>query len=75
MFGVHSVMECCREFKGVRNDVDRFSNRIFQHSCRIAESSGISVSMQCVSGCQRHRSNPEFTSVEEYFKKTAIRQV
>ena len=70
--GVHSVTECCRELKGVRNDVDGFSNRIFQHSSRIAEISGISVSMLRVSGCQRHRSNPEFTSVEEYFKKTVV---
>ena len=64
------VMECCRELRGVRNDVDNFSNSIFQHSSRIAEISGISVSMSRVSGCQCHRSNPEFTSVEEYFKKT-----
>ena len=70
--GAHSVMECCRELKGVRNDVDGFSNCIFQHSSRIAEISGISVSMPRVSGCQYHRSNPEFTSVEEYFKKTAV---
>ena len=48
---VHSVMECCRELKGVRNDVDGFSNRIFQHSSRIAEISGISVSMPHVSRC------------------------
>ena len=65
-------MECCRELKGVRNDVDGFSNRIFQHNSRIAEISGISVSMPRVSGCQRHRSKPEFTSVEEYFKKTVV---
>ena len=48
---VHSLMECCRESKGVRNDVDGFSNRIFQHSSRIAEISGISVSMPHVSRC------------------------
>ena len=54
----------------VRNDVDGFFNRIFLHSSRIAEIAGISVFMLRVSGCQHHRSNPEFTSVEEYFKKT-----
>ena len=70
--GVHSVMECCREVKDVRNDVDGFSNRIFQHSSRIAEISGISVTMPRVSGCQCHQSNQEFTSVEEYFKKTVV---
>ena len=43
--GVHSVMECCRELKGMRNDVDGFSNRIFQNSSTITEISGISVSM------------------------------
>ena len=31
-------MECCREFKGVRNDVDGFSNRIFQHSIGLLRS-------------------------------------
>ena len=72
MSGVHSVMECCRELKGVRNDVDGFSNHIFQHSSRIADISGISVSMPRVRECQRHRSNPEFASVEEYFKKTIV---
>ena len=72
MSGVHSVMECCRELKGMRNDVGGFSNRIFQHNSRIAEISGISVSMPRVSGCQHHRSNPEITSVEEYFKKTVV---
>ena len=70
--GVHSVMECCREVKDVRNDVDGFSNRIFQHSSRIAEISVISVTMPRVSGCQCHQSNQEFTSVEEYFKKTVV---
>ena len=48
--GVHRVMECCRKLKGVRNDVDGFSNHIFQYSSRIAETSGISVSMPRVSG-------------------------
>ena len=72
MSGVHSVMECCRELKDVRNYVDGFSNHIFQYSSRIAETSGISVSMPRVRECQRHRSNPKFTSVEEYFKKTVV---
>ena len=37
---------------------------------RIADQSGISVSMPHVAQCQQHRANPEFTSVEDFFKKT-----
>ena len=46
------------------------SKRIFDHSCRLAEKSGIPVSMPRVSQHQQRRSNPEHTSVEDYFKKT-----
>ena len=51
-------------------EVDDYSHRIFEHSCRIAEKSNIDVSMPRVSQRQVHRSNTEFTSVEDYFKKT-----
>ena len=46
-----------------------YSQHIFQHSCRIAEHSD-SISMPRVIQCQQHRSNPEFTSVQDFFKKT-----
>ena len=47
--GVCSVMENCKELESVRKDVDNFSKRIFDHSSRIAEISGVSVSMPRVS--------------------------
>ena len=68
--GVSTVMQCCEELKTVRVDIDSYSQRIFQHSCRIAEHSDISISMPRVSQRQQHRSNPEFTSVQDFFKKT-----
>ena len=68
--GVCSVMESCKELESVRKDVDNFSKRIFDHSSRIAEISRVSVSMPHVSMHQRHRANPEYISIEDYFKKT-----
>ena len=63
-------MESYKELESVRKDVDNFSKRIFDHSSRIAEISGVSVSMPRVSMHQRHRANPEYISIEDYFKKT-----
>ena len=68
--GVCSAMESCEELESVRNDVDSFSKRIFDHSVRIAKVSGVSVSMPRVTMHQKHRANPEYISVEDYFKKT-----
>ena len=68
--GVCSVMESCKELESVRKDVDNFSKRIFDHSSRIAEISGVSVSMPRVSMHQRHMANSEYISIEDYFKKT-----
>ena len=36
---VSIVMQCCEELKIVREDIDSYSQRIFQHSCRVAEHS------------------------------------
>ena len=63
-------MQCCGELKKLREYVDNCSQRIFQHGMRIADQSGISVSMPRIAQCQQHRANPEFTSVEDFFKKT-----
>ena len=68
--GVCSVIESCKELESVRKEVDNFSKRIFNHSGRIAETSGVSISMPCVSMQHRHRTNTEYVSIEDYFKKT-----
>ena len=67
--GVVIVMECCNELKRVREDIDNYSQRTFEHSSRIAEKSNIPISMPRVSKRQQHRSNPEYISVEDYLKK------
>ena len=67
--GVSIVMECCNELKRVREDIDNYSQRTFEHSSRIAEKSNIPISMPRVSKRQQHRSNPEYISVEDYLKK------
>ena len=43
-----------KQLEGVRGDVDSISQRVFDHASRIAETSGISVSMPRVSTNQRH---------------------
>ena len=65
-----TAMECCDKLKTIRKNVDSFSQRIFDHSKRIAEASEITVSMPRVSKRQQNRLNPEFTSIEDYYKKT-----
>ena len=50
--------------------MDAYSKRIFDHSSRLAEVSNISISMPRISNRQQHRSNPEYDSVADYFKKT-----
>ena len=56
---VSGAMESCGELESLRCDVDSFSKRIFDHSVRIAEVTGVSVSMLCVSMHQKLRANPE----------------
>ncbi len=68
--GMSTVMECCSELKSLREDIDGYFKRIFDYSCRLADKSNIAVSMPRVSHHQQHRSNPQHTSVEDYFKKT-----
>ena len=68
--GMSTVMQCCNELKALREDINGYSKRIFDHGCRLAEKSGIPVSMPRVSQRQQHCSNPEHTSVEDYLKKT-----
>ena len=45
---------------------------IFLHSCRIAYHSGIVTTMLRTSYCQIHRSNPEYSSIEEYYERVVV---
>ena len=67
--GVSTVMQCCEDLKKVREDIEAYSQRIYLHSCRIAEKSGIFVSIPRTVRCQQHRSNPESSSVADHMKK------
>ncbi len=58
--GVSTIMQSCDDLKKLREDVDAYSQRIFDHSSR---ASNISVSMPRISCRQQHRSNPEHDSV------------
>ena len=69
-YGIATIQRCCAELKTLRADIDNYSHRIFEHSCRVAEQSGITVTMPCVAQRQQHRPNPESHSVEDYFKYT-----
>ena len=65
---VFIIMQSCDDLKKLRQDVDVFSQRIFEQSSRLAEVSNILVSLPCISGCQQHQSNPEHVLVADYFR-------
>ena len=69
-YGITTIQRCCTELKTLRADVDSYSHRIYEHSCRVAERSGITVTMPRVTQRQQHRPNPESNTVEDYFKYT-----
>ncbi len=68
--GTSIVLQSCKELKALREDIDAYSKRIFDHCCRLAEKSSFSVTVPRISQHQRCCSNPEHNSVENYFKKT-----
>ena len=70
--GVSTVMQCCEDLKKVREDIEAYSQRIYLHSCRIVEKSGIFVSIPRTVRCQQHRSNPENSSVSNHMKKKGV---
>ena len=68
--GVVLIERCCTELKQLRSNVDDYSLRIFQHSTRICERSGIAVTMPRLCHHQRNQSNPVGSSIEDFFKQT-----
>ena len=68
--GVGLIEQSCTELKALRENIDAYSLRIFQHSSRIAEQSGVVVAMPRVTQQQRNRANPVSSSIQEYFKLT-----
>ena len=57
----------------MREDIDSYTKHIlYQHSSRLAEKSGIIISMPRVSQHQQNHSNPQFSTVEDYYYKKTI---
>ena len=68
--GIALMEQCSSVIKSLRENIDDYAHRIFEHSCRIANRSQIAVGKPHLSLRQQHRSNPPTGSVEEYFKVT-----
>ena len=68
--GIALVEQCSSIIKSLRENIDDYAHRIFEHSCRIADQSQIPISRHRSSLRQQHRSNPPTYSVEEYFTVT-----
>ena len=70
--GIVVIQQSCTQLKLLRADVDEYSHRIFEYSCRIAAHSNIAATMPRVIQRQAHHSNPESTSVEEYYERAIV---
>lgn len=68
--GVALMEQCSSTIKSLRENIDDYAHRIFEHSCRIADRSQITIAKPRLSLRQQHRSNLPTDSVEEYFKVT-----
>ena len=56
--GVALMEQCSFVIKSLRENVDEYAHCIFEHSCRIADQSLITISKPHLSMRQQHRSNP-----------------
>jgi hypothetical protein len=70
--GYSLIEECNTNLRALRGNVDEYSQRIFEHSSRVASQSGIAVhvAMPRISHRQGHRANPESDYAEQYSKHT-----
>ena len=62
------IAQSCADLKMQRANVDDCAHLIFQHACRIAACSKITVAMPSLSHQQWHCSNPTTSSAQDYFK-------
>lgn len=69
--GLKLIKECQQELVAIRSDAHqlaKFSDRIYAHSCRLAERCGITPSMPRICSRQQHRSNIQCDAgAKEYF--------
>lgn len=68
--GLELLSATSSSLQQLRNDVDSYSSRIYQHSCRIAEKSNIQITKPRICQRQQHRANVQTDSVEDYMKTT-----
>ncbi len=68
--GIALVQDCIKELKDLRSDIQNYSERIFQLSCRLAARSDVSVTVPRICQRQQHRMNQQSDSPEEYYKTT-----
>lgn len=69
--GIALIERCSTELKALR-DVSNYSDRIYSHSCRIANNSKVSIAIPRISRHQQYRPNYESQSVEEYFRVSIV---
>ena len=72
--GIALIERCSTELKALRSDISNYSDRIYLHSCRIANNSKVSIAIPRISRHQQHRPNYESLSVKEYFKVSIVIQ-
>ncbi len=58
------IKDCIKELKDLRSDIQNYSEHIFQHSCRLAARSDVSVTVPCICQRQQHRMNQQSDSPE-----------
>ena len=66
------VSEVAKTYKDQRKDVDASFSLIFTQSTRMAEKVGAAVEMPRITSRQKHRSNAEALSPQEYLKKNVV---
>ena len=70
--GVAHVEVASKNLNSLREKADDYTHRILEQSSRIAAKPNSAISMPRVSQRQHHRTNTQFTSIEDYFKKVVI---
>ena len=64
----HHVLHQLAE--NIRRNVDSYAQRIFQHSCHLAEKAGVEMTKPRGTQRQQHRMNAPCETAEEFFKVT-----
>ena len=66
------ISEVKKEFQHIHNDVDKFAEQCFKHSCRMGESVHIEPAFPRVTSRQCHRANNPTLSPLEYYRRNLV---